>query len=133
MPIYDAKSIPAEVNSSTRDREVAAFLETGPVLGAHKPIHEQRVEHNAFIDKIKPPIGKIEHLVLDGPHGSLPVRVYHSSKPGPAEGGALVYVHGGGFMAKRMGAKTIELKSSHLALISHPDAITNLILEALAV
>jgi pimeloyl-ACP methyl ester carboxylesterase len=37
------------------------------------------------------------------------------------------------FMAKRMGAKTIEIKASHLALISHPDAITNLILEALAV
>jgi pimeloyl-ACP methyl ester carboxylesterase len=37
------------------------------------------------------------------------------------------------FMAKRMGAKTIELKSSHVSMISHPDAITNLILEALAV
>ena len=37
------------------------------------------------------------------------------------------------FMAKRMGAKTIEIEASHLALISHPDAITNLILEALAV
>jgi pimeloyl-ACP methyl ester carboxylesterase len=34
------------------------------------------------------------------------------------------------FMAKRMGAKTIELKSSHLSLISHPDEITQLILEA---
>jgi pimeloyl-ACP methyl ester carboxylesterase len=34
------------------------------------------------------------------------------------------------FMAKRMGAKTIELKSSHLSLISHPDAITRLILDA---
>jgi pimeloyl-ACP methyl ester carboxylesterase len=34
------------------------------------------------------------------------------------------------FMAKRMGATTIELKSSHLSLISHPDAITRLILEA---
>lgn len=37
------------------------------------------------------------------------------------------------FMAKRMGAKTIEVESSHLSLISHPDAITNLILEALAI
>jgi pimeloyl-ACP methyl ester carboxylesterase len=37
------------------------------------------------------------------------------------------------FMAKRMGAKTIEIKASHLGLISHPDAITNLILEAAAV
>jgi pimeloyl-ACP methyl ester carboxylesterase len=34
------------------------------------------------------------------------------------------------FMAKRMGAKTIEVKASHLALISHPDAIAKLILEA---
>ena len=34
------------------------------------------------------------------------------------------------FMAKRMGATTIELKASHLSLISQPDAITALILEA---
>lgn len=34
------------------------------------------------------------------------------------------------FMAKRMGAKTIELKSSHLSLISHPEDISQLILEA---
>src|SRR5215467_7658522 len=34
------------------------------------------------------------------------------------------------FMAKRMGAKTIEVKASHLALISQPDAIARLILEA---
>jgi hypothetical protein len=36
-------------------------------------------------------------------------------------------------IAKRMGAKTIEIEASHLALISQPDAITNLIMEALAV
>ena len=34
------------------------------------------------------------------------------------------------FMAKRMGAKTIEVMASHLSLISHPDEITRLILEA---
>jgi pimeloyl-ACP methyl ester carboxylesterase len=34
------------------------------------------------------------------------------------------------FMAKRMGAKTIEVKASHLSLISHPAEITELILEA---
>jgi pimeloyl-ACP methyl ester carboxylesterase len=34
------------------------------------------------------------------------------------------------FMAKRMGAKTIEVRSSHLSLISHPREITGLILEA---
>ena len=34
------------------------------------------------------------------------------------------------FMAKRMGAKTIEVKASHLSLISQPDIISNLILQA---
>jgi hypothetical protein len=34
------------------------------------------------------------------------------------------------FMAKPMGAKTIEVKASHLPLISQPDEITGLILEA---
>lgn len=36
------------------------------------------------------------------------------------------------FMAKRMGATTIELKSSHVSMISHPDAIARLILQAAA-
>src|ERR1700738_904719 len=34
------------------------------------------------------------------------------------------------FMADRMKAKTIEVKASHLSLISHPSEITNLILNA---
>jgi pimeloyl-ACP methyl ester carboxylesterase len=33
------------------------------------------------------------------------------------------------FMAKRMGAKTIKVKASHLSLISQPDVITKLIVE----
>jgi pimeloyl-ACP methyl ester carboxylesterase len=34
------------------------------------------------------------------------------------------------FMAKRMGAKTVEVKASHVSLISQPDAIAGLIVEA---
>jgi pimeloyl-ACP methyl ester carboxylesterase len=34
------------------------------------------------------------------------------------------------FMAARMGADTIEVKSSHLSMISHPDVIAGLILKA---
>ena len=34
------------------------------------------------------------------------------------------------FMAKRMGAKIIEVKASHLGLISHPDEVAGLIKEA---
>ena len=33
-------------------------------------------------------------------------------------------------MAKRMDAQTIEVKASHLSLISHPEEITRLILKA---
>jgi hypothetical protein len=33
-------------------------------------------------------------------------------------------------MAKRMGAKTIEVEASHVSLIPHPEEITALILEA---
>ena len=36
------------------------------------------------------------------------------------------------FMAKRMGATTIEVKASHLSLISHPQEIANLIVQAAA-
>jgi hypothetical protein len=34
------------------------------------------------------------------------------------------------FMARRMGARTIELNASHLSLISRPDEVTRLILDA---
>jgi pimeloyl-ACP methyl ester carboxylesterase len=34
------------------------------------------------------------------------------------------------FMARRMGAKTVEVEASHLSLISHPEEITRLILRA---
>ncbi|MET0430073.1 MAG: alpha/beta hydrolase [Microvirga sp.] len=34
------------------------------------------------------------------------------------------------FMARRMDARTIELDASHLSMISHPDAVTRLILDA---
>jgi pimeloyl-ACP methyl ester carboxylesterase len=34
------------------------------------------------------------------------------------------------FMAKRMGAHTIEITSSHVAMISHPGTVTDLILDA---
>jgi pimeloyl-ACP methyl ester carboxylesterase len=36
------------------------------------------------------------------------------------------------FMAKRMGATTIEVRASHLSLISHPQEIADLILQAAA-
>jgi pimeloyl-ACP methyl ester carboxylesterase len=34
------------------------------------------------------------------------------------------------FMAKRMGATTVEVQSGHLAMISHPDAVATIIRRA---
>ena len=98
MPIYNSDTIPSEVSSGTKDPEIAEWLKTGPVLGAHKPIHVQRREHDAFIDKNPPPVGRVEFLGIAGPHGTIPVRVYHPSKSEPGPQGALVYLHGGGFI-----------------------------------
>jgi len=98
MQIFQRDNMPKSVSSSTMDPEIAQWLKTGPVLGAHKPIHEQRREHDAFIDPVLPRIGRVEYLGIKGPHGTIPVRCYHPSTPGLAEGGALIYLHGGGFV-----------------------------------
>ena len=98
MAIYSGKDMPKEVGRTTMDPEVKNWLKDGPVLGSHEPIHVQRAAHDRFIDTDKPPIGKVEHLGLDGPHGTIPIRCFHPSKPGIAEGAALVYLHGGGYI-----------------------------------
>ncbi len=98
MPIYDAKTIPPTVSSTTKDPEIAEWMKTGPVLGAHKPIHVQRREHDAFIDKHPPSVGRVEYLGVAGPHGTIPMRVYHPSKPVASPVAALIYLHGGGFI-----------------------------------
>ena len=96
MAIYSGKNMPKEVGRTTMDFEVKDCLKDCPVLGSHEPIHVQRRAHDRFIDTEKPPIGKVEHLGLDGPHGTIPVRCFHPSRHGIAEGSALVYLHGGG-------------------------------------
>ena len=98
MHIFQAETIPAQVGSSTKDPEIAEWMKTGPVLGAHKPIHVQRREHDAFIDKDPPPVGRIEYLGVAGPYGTIPIRVYHPSQQKSGDSGALVYLHGGGFI-----------------------------------
>ena len=97
MPTYDAKHIPANAVRSTLDPELARFLPNAPRLGEHAPVHVQRAAHDRLIPRTLPPIGRVEHLGLPGPHGTIPVRCYHASKAGPADGGALVYLHGGGW------------------------------------
>ncbi len=99
MPVYTAQNMPAVAVRSTLDPELAAWLRgpDAPQLGGHKTVAEQRVLQDRLRPQRLPPIGRVEHLGLDGPHGTIPVRCYHPSARGPARGAALVYLHGGGW------------------------------------
>lgn len=97
MQTYDAKSIPDKVGRGTLDPALAAWLPQAPALGGHETVAEMRASHDKLVAKTLPPIGRVEYLGLQGPHGTLNVRCYHPSKDGPAKGGALVYMHGGGW------------------------------------
>ena len=43
-------------------------------------------------------MGRVEYLGVAGPHGTIPIRVYHPSKPVASPVAALIYLHGGGFI-----------------------------------
>ncbi|GGL60910.1 acetylhydrolase [Streptomyces fumigatiscleroticus] len=97
MSVYDRHSVPDGVGRGTLDPELAAWLPTGPVLGADERVADARRSHRVLADVPLPPVGAVEHLVLHGPHGSLPVRVHTPARPARTPCGALVYLHGGGY------------------------------------
>ena len=67
------------------------------MLGADESIAKQRASHAVLGAKPWPEIGSVDHLVLDGPHGSLYVRVHTPKHLSSTPAGALVYMHGGGW------------------------------------
>jgi acetyl esterase/lipase len=97
VPVYDRTTIPASVGRGTLDPELAAWLPTGPTLGADVPIAHGRRDHTVLGEGPWPPIGAVDTLVLPGRHGSLTVRRLTPTDPANDPIGALVYVHGGGF------------------------------------
>ncbi|MCP2262549.1 Acetyl esterase/lipase [Streptoalloteichus tenebrarius] len=97
MPVYDRTTVPERVGRGTLDPELAAWLPRAPVLGADERIADARRSHRALGHGPHPPIGQVRTLVLDGPHGSLPVRAHDPRQATGAPRGALVYLHGGGW------------------------------------
>lgn len=89
----------------TLDPQVAAYLERVAAAGA-PPVWEQelgaaRLAYGATAQELwgpADPLDAEEDVVLDGPGGPLPVRLY---RPAPAADGArgcLVFLHGGGWV-----------------------------------
>ncbi|MEU4338645.1 alpha/beta hydrolase [Micromonospora lupini] len=97
MPVYEGTDIPPSVGRGTLDPELAAWLPTGPVLGADVAIAQGRRAHTVLGTGPWPPIGAVDTLVLPGPHGSLTVRRHTPTRATSTLAGALVYIHGGGF------------------------------------
>ncbi|MEU4476301.1 alpha/beta hydrolase [Micromonospora sp. NPDC023888] len=97
MPVYDRTTIPESVGRGSLDPELAAWLPTGPTLGADVSIAQGRRDHTVLGKGPWPPIGAVDTLVLPGPHGSLTVRRHTPTRPTSDPIGALVYIHGGGF------------------------------------
>ena len=97
MLVYDAANVPDTVGRGVLDPELAAWLPSGPTLGADVPIAQGRRDHTQLGAGPWPTIGAVDTLVLPGPHGSITVRRHTPSSPGSSPSGALVYIHGGGF------------------------------------
>src|ERR1700722_7804266 len=97
MPVYDAETIPESVGRGSLDAQLAAWLPTGPPLGADVSIAQGRRDHTVLGEGPWPPIGAAEYLGLPAPPGSLTWRRHTPTQPASDPIGALVYIHGGGF------------------------------------
>ncbi|WVW85932.1 hypothetical protein I302_107970 [Kwoniella bestiolae CBS 10118] len=69
-------------------------------LGANEDFHAERRKHSQFLGiqnipgGLDTPIAGVEFTAIRGPHGVIPLRCLH---PTTHNGGALVYMHGGGY------------------------------------
>lgn len=98
--------IPKTGTRSTLDPDIASFLKSNPNLhlGGSDAFTVERSHHtrvfgfHALHSSKQAPIGSVEFTAVRGPHGTIPVRVFHpSSAPEKGKQGALVYMHGGGY------------------------------------
>lgn len=88
---------------------IKTFLKDHPDLhlGGEKDFHEERRKHlevfgiHSIPKERVHPIGEVEFTALRGPHGTIPVRVFHpksgEDRKKKGEAGALIYFHGGGY------------------------------------
>ena len=60
MPVYDRDTILKSVDRGTLDLELAAWLPTGPTLGADVPIAQGRRDHTVLGKGPSPPTGSVE-------------------------------------------------------------------------
>ncbi len=67
-------------------------FETKPV-----PIARDMVARQLWIIGDPVPVGEIRNFEIDGPHGTIPVRLYRPERPKP-DSPLLVYYHGGGWV-----------------------------------
>ncbi|PYH42901.1 alpha/beta hydrolase [Aspergillus saccharolyticus JOP 1030-1] len=100
--------IPKTASRTTLDPEVQEFLSSHPTLRlSGRNIFEERRHHvetfslRAIPSAKQPPTLHVEHTAIDGPHGTIPIRILYPTRPAPTASDtlspALIYFHGGGY------------------------------------
>ena len=108
MPDAVTSSVPERIGRGILDPEIAKFLKDKQLrLGGKEPFTDERRHHTEVL-AVEPPEHlahvRVEPLIIRGPVGDFNVRCYHPSekvsgvaKAARAAGGALIYIHGGGW------------------------------------
>ncbi|MFG2246381.1 alpha/beta hydrolase [Spirillospora sp. NPDC048823] len=82
-----------------RDPEYLAFMRSrlAEPAAPGRGVQDARREHAADLARSpRPPVHTVQDLVMDGPAGPLPARLYRPASTAPVP--ALVFFHGGGWM-----------------------------------
>lgn len=88
------------MRADSLDPELAAVIDEIDAAGvpewhAMSVSSARRVEDEVFSGGKAPDVGLVRDLAVEGPHGEIPIRVYHPDADLPAR--TLVFFHGGGW------------------------------------
>ncbi|KAI9740902.1 MAG: hypothetical protein M1818_004508 [Claussenomyces sp. TS43310] len=101
--------IPTTGHRTVLDPEVGAFLKANPALhlGGTGDFHAERSHHtqvfgfHALPTSQQASIHSVEHTAIQGPHGTIPIRIFHPKSGLQAahdnRAAALIYFHGGSY------------------------------------
>ncbi|WP_067472711.1 alpha/beta hydrolase [Actinomadura hibisca] len=91
------RRLAAEAAARTADAAADAAAGGAGGAGGRRGVVEARRAHAADLAALpRPPVERVRDLVLDGPGGGLPARLYRPRGAGPMP--VLVYLHGGGWV-----------------------------------
>lgn len=102
-----SQKIPRTAERTTLATSLSDFLKANPTLhlGGDVDFHTERRHHLEIFgwhnleESKRAPIASVEFTAIRGPHGTIPIRLFHPQSTGLHTGlAALIYFHGGGYV-----------------------------------